>query len=171
MQNCLCHLHCCFLCKASLSLGWLTHTDVQTRWLWRWYGCKKPGTYAFMIANRRRGSNITQNVFVIILPLFPDNNCPPVNGFQVNCIKMWQRGTFASSVELQIGPWHKSPQFSVSFTSLNWWSTQAKNVHLPLSEGTKGCFLWFSPAFHCNYINVVYIFLWGNEPLTFSSKW
>lgn len=138
--------------------------DVQTRWLWMLYGCRNQEHMLLWL----QPEDVVQILHRMYSFLFyivsrqQPNYCQWLSGESCKNVTNWtlcspQRGTNES--------WHKSLRCSVLIMSLGKPPTFLCGVKRDSSITAVLLFtsIMSKPS--------LYIFLWGNEPLTFSSKW
>lgn len=107
-------------CKASFAWDdshvWMYKPDYV---IWMY----KPETYVFVIRTRRCGSDITQNVFLLVLCCFQTTVTQIVNDFEENQNVTQADRTFCFSHRVTDRNWHYNPPPSVKLTSSKWWFT------------------------------------------------
>lgn len=140
-------------CKASLSLGWLTFMDVQTRWLWMLYGCRNQ---EHMLSWSR-----PEDVVQILHRMYSFRFYVVSRQQQPNCKWLWGEWsknvtdwTLCFSHRGTDGNWHTKPTMSCYINVLGIMVHSHKNCPPTFLGGTKGSCPQSSTAFHFCYIEV-----------------
>lgn len=140
-------------CKASLSLGWLTFMDVQTRWLWMLYGCRNQEH----MLSWSRPEDVVQILhrmysfrFYVVSRQQPPN-CKWLWGEWSKNVTDW---TLCFSHRGTDGNWHTKPTMSCYINVLGIMVHSHKNCPPTFLGGTKGSCPQSSTAFHFCYIEV-----------------